>query len=224
MSDTMTALPLSCETSYQADFLTEDEALNLFNEIVTNFDVTNKTITMADGSTFLSNTGIYMFTDPELTSFSALNETWGKRSVWTPSLIKIRDRIKAITGVQFHVARCIYYRDGSEGVDFHRDYPAYGPTTVIASLSLGAEREFAFRSVTNPTDNYSISLANGSLLVMGKGSQESYEHSLPVDNRCDQPRLNLTFRVYERKDEIKKRGNKVTPKVQIVNTDIYNSD
>ena len=37
----------------------------------------------------------------------------------------------------------------------------------IASLSLGAEREFAFRSLADPSDQLSLVLKNGSLLFMG---------------------------------------------------------
>ena len=56
---------------------------------------------------------------------------------------------------------------------FHRDLPAYGDTSAIASLSLGAEREFIFRKTTNPDERFAIPLISGSLLFMGKGCQEN---------------------------------------------------
>ena len=192
----MQSLPLNCQAIYYENFLSEAEASALFAEIITGFDVTNKAIRMHDDSEHIAETGSYIFTDAELTSYSALPEVWGGRSEWTDSLAGIRDMITREAGVKFQVARCIYYHDGSEGVDFHRDFPAYGNTNEIASLSLGAEREFVLRDVSDPEDRFSIRLASGSLLFMGEGTQEHYEHALPHDENCHSARLNLTFRKY----------------------------
>ncbi len=194
----MKPLPLNCEASYRADFLKADEAQALFEELLSNFDVTNKIVKMADGREHITETGAYMFADAELTSFEALPEVWGGRSPWPESLARVRDRIEDELGIHFRVARCIYYRDGSEGMGFHRDLPAYGSTSTIASLSLGSEREFAFRSISDPFDSLTIKLASGSLLFMGEGCQDNYEHSLLYDENCREDRLNLTFRLYGR--------------------------
>lgn len=192
----ITPLPLDCEAYYVPGFLNLAEAEALYTEIVTGFDVTNKTTHMADGTTRIAETGMYFFTNPELTSFEALPEVWGERAVWTASLAQVRDRIEVLTGIRFQVARAVYYQDGSEGCGFHRDLPAYGDTSTIASLSLGAERPFAFRRTADPADQWTMRLAPGSLLFMGKGCQEQYEHALPHDPHCTTPRLNLTFRKY----------------------------
>lgn len=192
----MTPLPLNCEVFYRVDFLGVDEAETLFAEIVSSFDVTNKLVKMGDGSEYTAETGTYMFADPELTSFDIIPEVWGARSPWTESLAHVRDRIEEETGVRFQVARCVYYQDGSEGMGFHRDLPAYGSTSAIASLSLGAEREFVFRSTSDHAEQFTIHLPAGSLLFMGEGCQENYEHGVPRNEHCSKARLNLTFRKY----------------------------
>ena len=192
----MNSLPLECDVRYQVDFLNKKEADNLFNEIVEDFDVTNKIIRMFDGSEHVGETGIYLFADPELTSYEALPEVWGGRSAWTASLEAVRDKIYRVTGHYFQVARSVYYQDGSEGVDFHTDPPAYGDTSVIASLSLGVEREFVMRKIDDPDDCFTLRLAPGSLLIMGAGCRDQYQHALPKNENCLQPRLNLTFRKY----------------------------
>jgi len=97
--------------------------------------------------------------------------------------------------VNFQVARCAYYANGSEGMDFHSDQPAYGDTSAIASLSLGVEREFVFRDIRSG-ELYCLRLQPGSLLFMGQGCQEKYEHALAKDETCATPRLNLTFRKF----------------------------
>ena len=190
----MLVLPLKTHATYDAEFLGKDEAAALFDEIVNGFDVTDKRVRMVDGNEFIAETASYIFTDAELTSFDKLPEVWGGRSPWTESLAAIRARILEATGVDFQVARCVYYRDGSEGVDFHQDLPAYGDTSEIASLSLGAPRVFVMREQDNTDEQFSIELAPGSLLFMGQGCQDVYEHGLPHDPDCHEPRLNLTFR------------------------------
>ncbi|MFL6332039.1 MAG: alpha-ketoglutarate-dependent dioxygenase AlkB [Pyrinomonadaceae bacterium] len=192
----MKSLPIQCEAYYRADFLSGAEAEALFSEILSGFDVIDRSVRMFDGTEHINETGAYLFADPELTSFDAFPDVWGQRSPWTDSLALVRDRITEQTGVRFQVARCVYYKDGSEGVDFHRDLPAYGATSAIASLSLGAEREFIFRSTSDAAERFSIHLSSGSLLFIGKGCQELYEHALPRDECCAKPRLNLTFRKY----------------------------
>ncbi|MET0622811.1 MAG: alpha-ketoglutarate-dependent dioxygenase AlkB [Pyrinomonadaceae bacterium] len=192
----MKLLPIQCEAYYLADFLNGAEAEALFSEIVSGFDVADRRVRMFDGTEYVAKAGAYMFADPELTSFEALPEVWGQRAPWPDSLALVRDRVTVQTGVRFRVARCVYYKDGSEGVDFHRDLPAYGSTSAIASLSLGAEREFVFRSTSDTAELFSIRLYPGSLLFSGEGCQELYEHALPRDERCTEPRLNLTFRKY----------------------------
>ena len=84
---------------------------------------------------------------------------------------------------------CLYSRGGTEGIDFYRDLPAYGNTNEIASPSLGAEREIVLRDVTRPEDRLSIRLAAGSLLFLGEGTQEFYEHALPHDENCHSARV-----------------------------------
>ena len=192
----MITLPPDCDIAYHAGFLGEVEAGALFDEILDGYDVTDKTIRMADGSEHVAETATYLFLDAELESFDKIPEVWGGRAPWPESLARIRQRVEALTGVYFHVARCVYYQDGSEGVDFHQDLAAYGDTTEIASLSLGAEREFVLRGVENQAQRYAIRLQPGSLLYMGEGCQTRYEHALPRDYSCREPRLNLTFRKF----------------------------
>lgn len=192
----MKPLPLECEAGYIDDFLPKAEAEGLFSEIFNEFDVNNRMIPMQDGTVLTAETGHYLFCDAGLTSFDAMPAVWGGRSAWPQSLARVRDRIRLATGVAFQVARSVYYKDGTEKVDFHRDLPAYGSTSRIASLSLGAERNFAFRSLADPDDQFIIRLSSGSLLFMGDGCQDLYEHALLPDEHCHEARLNLTFRKY----------------------------
>ena len=194
----MRQLPLQCEASYFPGFLSPVQADALLDELLRNYEITDKRCRMADGSYFEMENGAFIFADAELTSYDTFPEAWGGRAVWPESLSVIRGRLNDLFGVRFQVARALYYEDGSKGVAFHSDPPAYGPTDAIASISLGAERAFAFRGTAEPRDEYRLTLEHGSLLFMGAECQERYEHSLPTCDDCDQPRINLTFRKYAR--------------------------
>jgi hypothetical protein len=190
----MQELPLDCDSRFDPDFLGEDEARNLFVELVSNYDVTNRFLPMADGTQWETETGVYLFADTELITGEVFPDVWGGRSAWPVTLAKVKERIESKLGASFQVARCVYYRDGSDRMAFHTDPPAYGPTDSIASLSLGAERDFVFRSLGDATDTYKLRLTSGSLLYMGENCQERYEHGVPPCMDCTLPRLNLTFR------------------------------
>lgn len=95
------------------------------------------------------------------------------------------------------------YRNGSDSVAWHADdEPELGDEPVIASVSLGAAREFRIRrwSPVNPearrarADSWTITLRHGDLLVMRGRSQADYQHCIPKTTRPTGPRINLTFR------------------------------
>ena len=193
----MQKLPIEAEALYQPDFLSFNQSTALYEELMAVFSVQDKYVSMADGSSYEATLATYLFTDLELCSYDKMHQLWGRRSLWTHSLETVRDRIHDLTGTRFQVARCLYYRDGQDEIAFHQDLPAYGSTKLIASLSLGAPRTFVFRKIDDPLETYSLVLESGSLLIMGEGCQEQYEHSLPCDDQCTQGRLNLTFRQYD---------------------------
>ena len=64
---------------------------------------------------------------------------------------------------------------------------------AICSLSFGAERKFYFKH-RKTKESISISLQNGSLLVMKGSTQTYWQHRLPPTKRISQARINLTFR------------------------------
>jgi hypothetical protein len=186
----MTALPLDCQAAYCADFLPVEEAATLLDELLAGYDLTSPPR--------FGVTPVYMFGDAECLSLDALPAVWGERAVWPDALAAVRDRIAERVGIRFEVARTVYYPDGNAEMGFHTDLPAYGNTDTIASLSLGAERDFALRRIDQPDEQLTIRLAPGSLLFMGPGTQQRYEHALLPETSCSDARLNLTFRRFGR--------------------------
>jgi alkylated DNA repair dioxygenase AlkB len=109
-------------------------------------------------------------------------------------LAAIQTEIRQRLGVHFNAVLANLYRDGSDTMGWHSDDEAeLGPAPIIASLTLGAERSFKFRP-KGGGDSWGIELQHGSLLLMGSGVQNRWQHSVPKRARCQDGRINLTFR------------------------------
>lgn len=97
--------------------------------------------------------------------------------------------------VEFNVCLLNYYQDGSQRIGWHSDREELGRTTPIASISLGAKRQFLIRSKTDGVrDRASIGMVNGSVVVMENVCQLKYLHSVPKEGEVVDGRINLTFR------------------------------
>lgn len=118
---------------------------------------------------------------------------------WLPALLALRARLHTQTGQFFDTTLANLYRDGNDTVGWHADNEAtLGPKPVIASVSLGAEREFQLRHQTRHGLKHAVRLPHGSLLFMSGPTQRHWHHCLPRRKRVKEPRINLTFRVMNR--------------------------
>lgn len=96
----------------------------------------------------------------------------------------------------------IRYKDGHDHMGEHRDDEReLDPACPIASVSLGAVRDFIFRhkdarsgSSKRQIEPVKLELAHGSLLLMNYPTNTYWYHSLPVRKKVKTPRINLTFR------------------------------
>lgn len=117
---------------------------------------------------------------------------------WTPALDALKVKVQAACGARFNSVLANLYRDGADGMGWHADdEPELGREPVIASLSLGAPRAFAFRDRAARRQRIRLELPHGSLLLMAGQTQALYQHALPKSDRPLSARLNLTFRWVE---------------------------
>lgn len=114
--------------------------------------------------------------------------------IWTKDLLELKTIVEATAGATYNSCLLNLYHNGSEGMGWHSDdESSLGENTNIASLSLGVERNFAFKHKTSK-QTISIVLQTGSLLVMKDATQSHWLHSLPKTTKVLTPRINLTFR------------------------------
>jgi len=120
---------------------------------------------------------------------------------WTSELLLIKERLEAIAQCEFNSCLLNLYHDGDDGMGWHSDdEKELDPQAPIASLSLGAERKFAFRHKKNK-EMISLFLENGSALIMHAPTQDFWHHALLKTKTVSAPRINLTFRKIIPRDE-----------------------
>jgi len=114
--------------------------------------------------------------------------------LWTKDLLALKELAEQLSGAKFNSCLLNLYHDGDEGMAWHSDdEKSLGKNTTIASLSFGAERNFAFKHKTTKQSR-TLLLENGSLLVMKGTTQTHWLHRLPKTTKVTRPRINLTFR------------------------------
>ena len=114
---------------------------------------------------------------------------------WPDWFEPLLDRINQACDARFNGCLLNLYRNGEDRMGWHADdEPELGPQPVIASISLGAARDFRLRRKDRSTAPFNLRLAHGSLLCMGGDTQAHWQHSLPRRTRVTTPRINLTFR------------------------------
>ena len=115
----------------------------------------------------------------------------------TPALQLIKERVEAISEIQFTSVLVNLYRDGKDGVGWHRDQDReLGPNPIVASVSFGETRPFEIRhKFKKEMEKIRIPLNHGSFLLMGGTMQHFWEHQIPKTAKDIKPRINLTFRI-----------------------------
>lgn len=113
---------------------------------------------------------------------------------WTILLSDIRTQVESRLNFSFNSVLVNLYRNGDDCVGWHADNEReLGEQPFIASLTFGAERQFAFRHKTS-SEHGRVLLRSGALLIMQPAFQHHWLHSVPIDHNVTEGRINLTFR------------------------------
>ena len=118
--------------------------------------------------------------------------------MWTKELLELKILAEEKSGETFNSCLLNLYHNGSEGMAWHSDAEKdLKKNGSIASLSFGAERKFSFKH-KETKESISLTLENGSLLIMKDTTQTHWLHRLPPTTTNLKPRINLTFRTIVR--------------------------
>lgn len=107
--------------------------------------------------------------------------------------------VEKVTGETYNFTLVNYYASGTDSISYHSDSESFlGPEPCIASLSLGSSRDFLLRHTahkTNGAPTEKFSLQDGDMVVMRKGTQANWMHSIPKRmGKGVGGRINITFR------------------------------
>ncbi len=120
-------------------------------------------------------------------------------------LVEICKLVEQYTNEIYDYVLVHIYTSGQAGISWHNDSEALDSS--VASVSLGATRKFRLKTIGRKKGwDTEISLTNGDLVWMhgpdpksGRLScQRVYQHTVPVEKKIKEPRINLTFRQYSK--------------------------
>ncbi len=110
-----------------------------------------------------------------------------------PALREIRLSLSAHYGVGFDSGSLNLYRDGSDGVAWHRDkIPSEIVDPLVAIVSVGEPRRLLLRP-RGGGRSIRFELGRGDLLVTGGSTQRSWEHCVPKVASAG-PRISIMLR------------------------------
>lgn len=187
--------PLLPSITYVDQFLAPDAAQDLQAKLLAEIDFKAERYVF-NGVEVISKRKVAYHSEH---AYSYSNQTYPGQP-WTPTLALLRQMVRDKTGHDFNAVLCNWYEDGAAAMGWHTDSEKeLGPDPVIASLSFGQKRTFAFRPKRSPLDKNpkkicEYRLGEGDLLVMEKGTQPFFEHALLAEKAVSLARMNLTFR------------------------------
>lgn len=122
------------------------------------------------------------------------SNTTKKALPFTLELLELKQLIEECSCETFNSCLLNLYHSGDETMAWHSDAEKdLKKNGCIASLSLGAERKFAFKHKKSG-EKVTVLLEQGSLLLMKDETQSNWLHRLPPTTKVKTPRINLTFR------------------------------
>jgi alkylated DNA repair dioxygenase AlkB len=185
------ALP-DADLRYFPDFYSAAEANHLFTSLESETPWRQDTIRIAGLQRLQPRLSAWYGDSDAAYTYSGLHLV---PLTWTAPLLDIKSKLEAICATSFNSVLLNYYRDQQDSMGWHSDDEAeLGPTPIIASLTLGADREFALKHKNRKALRHKIKLTHGSLLIMQGLTQTHWLHAIAKEKDAVGPRINLTFR------------------------------
>lgn len=187
-------LPHDGTVNYYGKILTKDEA-DRFQQALLNTIQWRNDEAVIFGKKILTKRKVAWYGDEEFKyTYSKMTKT---ALPWTAELLELKKICEAETGEIFNSCLLNLYHSGEEGMAWHSDAEKdLMKNGAIGSMSLGAERKFAFKHKSTG-EKIELMLEHGSLLVMKDETQTFWLHRLPPTKKVSEPRINLTFRTIQ---------------------------
>jgi alkylated DNA repair dioxygenase AlkB len=184
-------LPMDGSAQYLPELMSAEESVSLFNQLQKSLRWDADQVMMF-GKLVTTRRKVAWIGDPECAyTYSGVKKS---PQAWTPELLSIKTQLEELTQSEFNSCLLNFYHDGNDGMGWHSDgEKELDANSPIASLSLGAQRKFAFRHKVDKT-TIPLYLESGSVLIMHSPTQQFWQHTLLKTKTVSNPRINLTFR------------------------------
>ncbi len=190
-SEIINLLPYDGEANYHGLVMTPEQARHYFDVLLRDIEWKNDEAIIFNKH-IITKRKVAWYGDRQFAY--TYSKTTKLALPWTQELLELKLLAERLSGATYNSCLLNLYHDGSEGMAWHSDdEKSLGPNTVIASISLGATRKFAFKHKRSK-ETHSLILEHGSLLVMQGATQTHWLHRLPPTTTVSQARVNLTFR------------------------------
>ena len=188
---TKNLLPLDGTVNYYGKLIDEKAANDYLNKLLATIEWRNDEA-LIFGKKIITKRKVAWYGDKPFEY--TYSKTTKSALPWTAELLELKEKTEQRTGETFNSCLLNLYHDGNEGMGWHsdaeKDLQKHG---AIASISLGADRKFAFKHKESK-ERIDVFLEHGSLLIMKDQTQDHWLHRLPPTKRVAEPRVNLTFR------------------------------
>ena len=176
---------------YQRDFLSEKEAEQLLICLWQDLDWQQYEITLFGRKIAQPRLSAWYGDPGTKYRYSGLNL---EPLAWKPRLLTLKKKLDAQVGCTFNSVLANAYRSGEDSMGWHSDNePELLTDPIIAAISLGEKRRFLLKK-SGESQSRGILLEPGSLLLMKRGCQRIFQHSLPKTRVATGLRISLTFR------------------------------
>ncbi|WP_296703734.1 alpha-ketoglutarate-dependent dioxygenase AlkB [Algoriphagus sp.] len=184
-------LPKDGEVNYFGKLLNQTEADHYFSILMNHIEWRNDEATIF-GKRIITKRKVARYAECAF-EYTYSNNT--KTALpWTKELIELKSKVEKRSGETFNSCLLNLYHHGNEGMAWHSDGEKdLKKNGAIGSLSLGAERKFAFKHKESK-EKVEMILEHGSLMIMKGETQSHWLHRLPPTKLINHPRINLTFR------------------------------
>lgn len=184
-------LPFDGTVLYYGTVLSVSEANHYFNELYNTIEWKHDEA-IVFGKHIITNRKVAWYGDRAF-DYTYSNTT-KKALPWTKELLELKKLVEEKTEATYNSCLLNLYNNGEEGMSWHSDSEKIlQKNGAIASLTLGAERKFAFKHKSTGDTTFVV-LEHGSLLIMKDETQTHWLHRLPPSTHIKRPRINLTFR------------------------------
>ena len=184
-------LPRDGSAQYLPEVLSDVHAANLMDQLQTSLAWESDQLILF-GKKITTRRKVAWVGDSDCSyTYSGVKKT---PQAWTPELLSIKQRMEELAQSEFNSCLLNLYHDGDDGMGWHSDdEKELDASAPIASLSLGAQRKFAFRHKEDKTI-IPVYLENASVLIMRSPTQKFWQHALLKSKKVSTSRINLTFR------------------------------